>query len=49
MGKFEAFKTAKEYEDIMESNQSLKDMAKEPFTIRLLVGIMPKLKKKMLE
>lgn len=44
MGKFESFKTSKEYEDMMESNQSLKEMAKEPFTIRLLVGIMPRLK-----
>lgn len=43
-GKFKTFQTSAEYERIISDNQFLSDMATEPFTIRLLVGVMPDLK-----
>lgn len=45
-GKFNAFKTYEEYKDMLDSSTALQDMATEPFTIRLLVGIMPLIKDK---
>lgn len=40
-GKFNAFKSYNEYQSMLNSNIALQQMATEPFTIRLLVGIMP--------
>lgn len=43
-GKFKSFKTKEEYQQMILQNRALADLATEPFTIRLLVGIMPDLK-----
>lgn len=45
-GKFNAFKTYEEYKEMLDNSTALQDIATEPFTIRLLVGIMPDIRDK---
>jgi hypothetical protein len=41
---FETFETAKEYIEMLEQQQSLKQLAQLPFTLSLVLTILPKIK-----
>jgi hypothetical protein len=40
---FETFDTAQEYIEVLEQKQSLKKLAQEPFTLSLILFILPKI------
>lgn len=44
-GKFNCFDTVNEYTEMFTNYPSLQNMAQEPFTLRLILGIMPDIKK----
>jgi hypothetical protein len=41
---FETFDTAQEYIEVLEQQESLKELAKVPFTLSLILAILPKIK-----
>jgi hypothetical protein len=41
---FETFDTAQEYIEVLEQQQSLKELAQVPFTLSLILAILPKIK-----
>ncbi len=41
---FETFDTAQEYIEVIEQQQSLKELAQVPFTLSLILAILPKIK-----
>ncbi len=41
---FETFDTAQEYIEVLEQQQSLKQLAQVPFTLSLILAILPKIK-----
>jgi hypothetical protein len=41
---FETFDTAQEYIEVLEQQQSLKELAQVPFTLLLVLTILPKIK-----
>ncbi len=41
---FETFETAQEYIEVLEQQQSLKKLAQVPFTLSLILAILPKIK-----
>ncbi len=45
---FETFDSAEEYIEVLEQQQSLKELAQEPFTLSIILAILPKLKNGMI-
>ncbi len=41
---FETFETAQEYIEMLEQQKSLKELAQVPFTLSLILTILPKIK-----
>ncbi len=41
---FDTFDTAREYIELLEQQQSLKELAQVPFTLSLILAILPKIK-----
>ncbi len=41
---FETFDTAQEYIEVLEQQESLKELAQVPFTFSLILAILPKIK-----
>ncbi len=45
---FETFDTAQEYIEVLEQQESLKQLAQVPFTLSLILAILPKIKNEMI-
>jgi hypothetical protein len=45
---FETFDTAQEYIEVLEQQQSLKELVQVPFTLLLVLTILPKIKNEMI-
>ncbi len=45
---FETFDTAQEYIEVLEQQQSLKELAQVPSTLSLILAILPKIKNEMI-
>jgi hypothetical protein len=41
---FDTFDTTQEYIEVLEQQQSLKELAQVPFTLSLILAILPKIK-----
>jgi hypothetical protein len=41
---FETFDTAQEYIEVLEQQESLRELAQVPFTLSLILAILPKIK-----
>jgi hypothetical protein len=41
---FETFNTAQQYIEVLEQQESLKELAHVPFTLSLILAILPKIK-----
>jgi hypothetical protein len=46
---FEIFDTAQEYIEVLEQQQSLKELAQVPFTLSLILAILPKIRNDMIQ
>ncbi len=46
---FETFDTAQEYIEVLEQQESLKQLAQVPFTLSLILAILPKIKTELKE
>ncbi len=45
---FETFETAQEYIEVLEQQQSLKELAEVPSTLLVIIAILPKIKNEMI-
>jgi hypothetical protein len=45
---FETFDTAQEYIEVLEQQQSLKELAQVPSTLSLILAILPKIKNEII-